>query len=212
MTSVPLEKRAPTLIEQLTGLAQIIAKTPPLTTLTSNTAPEKLIMEMDKKCGFDSPTLLHNNDSTLFDSTWDKTTTVDGFVLVFHSRLGKTDKLELNNKLKGHLPLRQAHLYLHDRNTIIGLWRGDYPLQALSTSLKNGYRQEWLPLSSMNSVRRGANRPKFDCNPQTSTKGSNSNILFYTYFCLQKQNESPFAVVVASRPSITLWMLWALKS
>lgn len=55
--------------------------------------------------------------------------------------------------------------------------------------------QEGLPSSSMNLLRRVPNTPKSYHNPQTSTKSSNSNTLFYTYACSQKKNAAPSAIV-----------------
>lgn len=130
MTSIPCENRAPILVGQLTGQAQVTAKTLSLATLTSNIKLEKLISEMDKKFGCDCTTLLHNNVSAFSDYTWDKSMTIDEFVVGFLIRLDKIQKLELKDELKSHLRLTRANLDAHDGNIIVGSSGGYYFFQA----------------------------------------------------------------------------------
>lgn len=99
----------------------------------------------------DCTTLLHDNVSAFFAYTWNSSVPVDEFAVEFHTRPDKVHKLELNDKLKGHLLLRPANLNAHDKNIIVGSASGDYSLQAQSTSPRNAYRREGLRPSSMNT-------------------------------------------------------------
>lgn len=55
----------------------------------------------------------------------------------------------MEDGLKGHLLLCQSKLDGYETKIIIGFAGGDYSLQTLKTSLRNTYRSEILPLSSM---------------------------------------------------------------
>lgn len=65
--------------------------------------------------------------------------TADVLVFGLPTMLDRIDKPDLNDKLKGHLLLRQADLDGHDRNVIVKFSGGNYFLQALSTSLNDSY-------------------------------------------------------------------------
>lgn len=153
MTSVDQSRKAPTVIGRLSGQAQVIAKTLSIETLTSADGLTKLLEELDKKFGLDKISLLHKNVSEFFDFVWDRNDTVDEFVIGFHSRLEKISTLALDETLKGHILLRQANLDPHDRNIIIGSAGGNYSLQSLSTALRNAFRAEGMPATSMNTSR-----------------------------------------------------------
>lgn len=72
MTSISANRRAPTIIGQLTGQAQVTAKSLPLGKLTSENGVASLLREMDQKLGFDNVTLLQNNITDFFDYCWEK--------------------------------------------------------------------------------------------------------------------------------------------
>lgn len=208
MTSISAPRRAPTIIGQLTGQAQITAKTLPLAELTSESGVTSLIREMDKKFGLDTVTLLHNNISDFFDYNWDHTMSVEEFVVGFHSRLDRISKLDMNDELKGHLLLKQANLDSHDRNLVVGAAGGDYTLQALATSLRNAFRTEGLPPASMNcnpprlrypspilrnsgSGRASRNHGSKSSPGEQSTGGP----MFYTYMSVDNANDTPSAII-----------------
>lgn len=207
MTTVIPERRAPTIIGQLTGQAQVTAKTLPLTSLTSESGVANLLEELDRKFGLDQTTLLHNNISSFFDYTWESNMSVEEFVIGFHSRLDKISKLNLNDELKGHLLLRQANLDSHDRNIVVGSAGGDYSLQALATSLRNAYRREGLPASSMTSSLPSHNRSRplitknskqnqarEPSNPRSPTLPA-EDLLFFTHLSADKQADTPAAII-----------------
>lgn len=208
MTSIAPERRAPTVIGQLTGQAQVTAKTLPLTVLTSETGITSLLKEMDKKFGLDSVTLLHNNISDFFDYNWDKHMTVEEFVVGFHSRLDKVSKLDMNDELKGHLLLKQANLDSHDRNLVVGAAGGDYTLQALATSLRNAFRCQAPPHVSMNTNKPGYRYSSaFLRSPDNapsngittvqngSPSSSSESPMFFTHMSVDFVNDVPSAIV-----------------
>lgn len=209
MTSVSAERRAPTIIGQLTGQAQVTAKTLPLSELTSESGVSSLLREMDKKFGLDTVTLLHNNISDFFDYNWDKSMSVEEFIVGFHSRLDKISKLDMNDELKGHLLLKQANLDNHDRNLVVGAAGGDYSLQALATSLRNAFRAEGFPAASMNTnrprprssfgsalnqnhSRSQSNYPKMSAPESSSPDGGPT---FYTFMSSDEVIDMPSAIV-----------------
>lgn len=81
-----------------------------LRVLSSENEVKNLIEKLEKTIGVDNVTLLHNNISSFFDMSWEKTMKVDEFVVRFHSTLGRICTLKLNDGLKGHLLLRQEDL------------------------------------------------------------------------------------------------------
>lgn len=129
------------------------------------------------------------------------------FVVVFHTRLDKISKLDMNEELKGHLLLKHANLDTHDCNLVIGAAGGDYSLQSLATSLRNSFRSEGLPTSSMNT-----NPSRSRCYQPSSPNNYNSSKvrltsrhtskppipgdpLFFTYMNSEADANSPSAIV-----------------
>ena len=55
----------------------------------------------------------------------------------------------MDDKLKGHLLLRQAMLDAHDKNMIIGSASGSHDINQLSTAMRNAYIDQ--PPSSVNT-------------------------------------------------------------
>lgn len=76
---------------------------------------------------------------------------VDEFVAAFHAKLDKITMLDVKDELKEYFLLKQAILDSHKTNIVIGCTGGKYFLQELSLSLRNIYRDESPPLSSMAS-------------------------------------------------------------
>lgn len=190
ITSAAAEKRAPTLILQLTSDIQVTAKTLPLSILTSETGFEKLVAKFGKNFECDSATLLHKNVPAFSDYTWETNMLVHELVVGLHARLDKISTLEVKDVLKGHLLLHQALLHGHDRSMSIGSAGGDYSLQTLSTSLRNDYRAESPPPSSMATSGAGGNRrflrypQKYICgslSPKSNRSGELKPSLFFTF-------------------------------
>lgn len=174
--SVVAENRAPSLIEQLVGQAQIDAKNLSLPMLTTISGLDKLIAEFDKKNKSDSTTILHNKVFAFFDYIWEKTMSVYEFVAEFHAMLVKIALLNLKTELKGHLLIPQAKLDGHDMNNVIGSAGGDYSLQALTNSVQNSYCTKGLP-SSLMATFRASRRRCAHCMPYKSSHGSSNTAL-----------------------------------
>lgn len=74
--------------------------------------------------------------------------TVSEFVLCFHSRIDKIIKLDLKDELESHLCLMESNLDTHDHSIVVSSACGDYPLQAIASSLDDAYLLEELLFSS----------------------------------------------------------------
>lgn len=53
---------------------------------------------------------MHNNGIAFFDYTWGKAMSADKGFVKFHAKLNKIASLDMKDKLKGQLLLRQAQL------------------------------------------------------------------------------------------------------
>lgn len=151
MTSIAAPRRASTIIGQLTGQTQVTAKTFSLSELTFNDYVTSLLRELDKKSCLDTVTLLHDSISGFFDYQWDKSLSVEEFVVGFHSRLDKKSELDINDELKGHLYQKQANLDSRDHNLVVGAAGGYNSLQALAASLRNAFCSERFPPALINT-------------------------------------------------------------
>ena len=57
---------------------------------------------------------------------------VEQFIPGFQKRVDKILQLNLDEKLKGHLLLRQAELVYHEKHAVIGAASGSYDVQQVS--------------------------------------------------------------------------------
>lgn len=80
---------------------------------------------------------------------------VEEFVVGFHSRLDVISERCMKDELKVPLLLKQTSLDSHDWNLVVGATGGDFSLSALATSLRNAFRREGFPTSSMNTNHQG---------------------------------------------------------
>lgn len=206
MTFVEQSRKAPTVVGRLPDKAQVNAKTLSVERLISPERLKKPFEELSKKFGLDKTSLLHKHVSEFFDFIWDRYDSVDDFVIGFHSPLHKISSLRLHEKSKGHILLRQANLNPHDRNIVVGSAGGNYSLQAVTTALRNAYRTEGLPATSMasssvraprrNGVRRerrwGFGRSSPSSNYQDY---QDEPPLFYGFVSEQGSNEQPGAIL-----------------
>lgn len=90
---------------------------------------------------------------------------VEQYIAGFHSRLDKIATLNLDDKLKGHLLLRQASLQMHEKNMLIGAASGSYDVKNLTAAMRNAYIQQAPAESSMNTRDDANSRPPV--RPQT---------------------------------------------
>lgn len=59
------------------------------------------------------------------------------FISTFHTRVDKIASLNLDEKLKGHLLLRQADLQYHDQHIFVGAPNGSYDVNQVSAALRS---------------------------------------------------------------------------
>lgn len=149
MTPVEENRKAGTVVDCLSGQAEHIAGKWSLEVLKVPDDLSKLLEELDEKFSLEKVNLFHNTVSDFLDFLWDRKATVHQFVIGFHSRLEKASSLSLDEKLEGHILLRQASLDAYGRNVIIGSAGGKYSFQAITTALRNAFRTERLPAISM---------------------------------------------------------------
>lgn len=146
--------------------------------------------------------MLFNNISNFFDFTYEKTTNVNEFVNGFCSRLGRISRLELNEKLKSTLLLRQTNLDVHNRSNVIGSAGGNYSLRAIATSLQNAYRSEVVDATSMTtlspshshcthfkSIESVRNTHRID------SANASRALLFYTFVSANYDSQNPSAII-----------------
>lgn len=179
-----------------------------------------ILKHLDKSYGIDTVDQLDLNLAAFLDYSWSGNMYVEQFIAGFHSRLDKIAELAIDDKLKGHLLLRQAGLDGHSRNMIVGASAGNYDVTAISTALRQAFRNADRPSHttsaagpshprSKNDGRKNYqnkyNRRRYD---RTSSSGRRNNQsenndyphkkhnpdVFYTYRTVLPRNE-PGAIV-----------------
>lgn len=128
-------------------------------------------------------------------------------VVGYHSRLYKISKLDMNDDFKVNLLLKHVNLDSHDRNLVIRAAGGDYSIQPLATGLKNAFRSEELPPSSISAAaRRHRHPPKPIPNndkgyAQLNARAGHNSVgsalnghIFYTYLTSDNINHVPRAM------------------
>lgn len=59
------------------------------------------------------------------------------FISGFHTRVDKIASIKIDEKLKGHILIRQANLPQHDHQVIIGAASGNYDVDSISSALRS---------------------------------------------------------------------------
>lgn len=142
LTSLAEEKKGPALVGRLGGEAKASAKTISLENICAADGVERLLKHLDKSYAIDAANQLDADLALFLDYTWKKSMSVEQYIAGFHSRLDKISTLQLDNKLKGHLLLRQAALAPQDRNMLVGAASGSYDVQHLTAALRNAYMNQ----------------------------------------------------------------------
>lgn len=207
-TSITPPRRAPASIGQITGKAQVAAKTLSLSGLTSEVNVTSLPRAMDKKFGLHTKTLLHNITLEFFDYQQDKSLLDEESAVDFYSRLDKISELDMNEELKSLTLLKQANLSSHDRNEGVSAASESYSLEALARSLKNAFHRMGFPSVSkfINHTRyrpllTSATRNSVNCTCRnTHVKvhtrlSSPDSLMFYIYMNTDNLNSVPGAVI-----------------
>jgi len=129
LTSLDETKRGSALIARLSGEAKASATSLGTETIFSKTGVTSILEKLDKLYQLDKTDQLDIDLTTFLDYTWKSNFSVEQFIAGFHTRLDKISSLKLDEKLKGHLLLRQAGLDTHSRNMIIGAASGSYDVK-----------------------------------------------------------------------------------
>ncbi len=147
LTTLAAEKRGPAIIGRLSGEAKSSAKTLSIAEITANDGVTKILVHLDKSYAVDATDQLDLDLAAFLDYSWRSTLTVEQFIAGFHVRLDKISDLNMDDKLKGHLLLRQAGLDTHTRNMIVGAASGQYDVGSISAALRQAYRGATAPPS-----------------------------------------------------------------
>ncbi len=117
-----------------------MAKTLPVSTISSTDGVAQILGHLDKSYSIDDTDQLDLDLANFLEFTWHKSATVEQFIAGFHTRLHKISSLNIDDKLKGHLLLRQANLDPMDKSMIVGAASGKYDVNSISGALRQAYR------------------------------------------------------------------------
>eukprot|EP00171_Calliarthron_tuberculosum_P018277 IDg18277t1 len=213
LTSMEAKRRGPALIGRLGGEAKSSAKTLTLEVISSEDGVNSILEHLDKSYAVDATNQLDLDLATFLDYVWEKSMTVEQFIAGFHARLDKIAALNIDNKLKGHLLLRQAALDAQDRNIIVGAASGKYDVKDISIALRQAYRNSKDNEATMSTASSSKQCAKckslgkmcFKCRRYREGKNSDrrkekpasQRIAFYT-FSTQPPNEANCRAIVDS--------------
>eukprot|EP00171_Calliarthron_tuberculosum_P004551 IDg4551t1 len=140
LTTLNSKKQGPALIGRLSGEAKSAAKSLELTVIASENGANAILERLDQSYGIDETDQLDIDLAAFLDFTWNGRSSIDQFIAGFNNRLDKISELKINNRLKGHLLIRQACLDTHSRNMIVGAASGKFEITAVANSLRQAYR------------------------------------------------------------------------
>lgn len=95
---------------------------------------------VDKAYAIDEIDQVENDLAKFLDYTWKKNVSIENFTSGFHTRVDKISELKLDEKLKGHLILRQMTLANYDRHVAIGAESECYEVNHVTAVLRNIFR------------------------------------------------------------------------
>ncbi len=207
LTTLSQKKQGPALVGRLSGEAKASVKTLQIDTICSPEGVPEILEHLDKSYAVDETDKLDTDLATFLDYTWKKSMTIEEFIAGFHTRLDKIASLNMDDKLKGHLLLRQALLDNQDRNMIIGAASGKYEVKHVGAALRSAFRNRETPMSSMKSsgvlnhekkkngyIQNKNARNKNWQSTKNSIKGS-KRPTFYTYRTVPVQSSKHRAIV-----------------
>jgi len=139
-TTLEETKRGVAIIARLAGEAKSSAVSIENDKIFSKTGVTEILEKLDKLYLVDKTDQLDIDLTSFLDYTWKSSFNVEQFIAGFHTRLDKISSLALDEKLKGHLLLRQAGLDSHTKNMIIGAASGSYDVTSISNSLRQAFR------------------------------------------------------------------------
>ena len=137
ITSFDCTKHGPAIIGCLFGEAKTAAESLDLDDICLSDGAALILARLEKAYAIDKTNQLDQDFASFLDYTWRKEVSVEHFISGFHTRVDKISQLNLDDKLKGHLLLRQASLILQERHIIVGASSGIYDVNDISAALRN---------------------------------------------------------------------------
>ena len=125
---------------RLSGEAKAAVKTLGVDKICSDEGAMSILEQLDKLYGVDSADQLDMDLAEFLDFYWKQPMSIEEFIAGFHARLDKLSELNMNDKLKGHLLIRQAGLDRNNRNVIVGAAAGNYDVAKISNALRQAFR------------------------------------------------------------------------
>ena len=151
LTSLSKSKCGAALIGRLSGEAKASARTLTIADICTDKGVDLLLTHLDKSFATDPANRLDADLAAFLDFTWKKTMSVEQYIAGFHSRLDRISSLKMDDKLKGHLLLRQAMLDTHEKNMILGAASGNHDVNRLTSALRNAYIDSTPSNTNMNT-------------------------------------------------------------
>ena len=142
LTTLESPKQGPALIGRLSGDAKAAAKSLGTDVIGSSLGPQKILEHLDKSYAVDDVDQLGIDLAAFLDYNWKGNISIEEYIASFHSRLDKLSDLKMNDKLKGHLLLRQAGLDLTTSNFIVGAASGNYNNNKISAAARRALHVE----------------------------------------------------------------------
>ena len=118
LTILPSAKHGAAIVGRLQGEAKTAAKTISADQICSKRGIELILERLDKAYAIDKNNQLDADLVDFLDYSWKKELSVEHFISGFHTRVDKISQLSLDDKLKGHLLLRQADLEDHENMSL----------------------------------------------------------------------------------------------
>lgn len=113
LTTLPAIKHVQTIIGCLQGEAKTAAKMIEVELICRERGVELILGQLDKTYAVDNTNQLDDDLADFLYYCRKDELSVEHFISGFHARVDKISQLNIDEKLKGHLMLRQAHLESH---------------------------------------------------------------------------------------------------
>lgn len=138
-----------------------------------------------------------DTDLAKFLDWWKKTFSVKQFIVGVHSWLDEISLLNIDEKPKGNLLLRQTSLQLHEKNILVGAASGSFSVLSLRSALQNEYQKSQpiggtMTTSTVKNLKINGSRRNRDCPSQGSYSTRRT---CYTFKCSSPCSELTGAVV-----------------
>lgn len=100
-----------------------------------------ILKRLEKAYGINKVNHIYHDLAEFLNYSWKKSVSVEYFISGFHARVDKIADFNLDDKLKGHIFLRQADLANHDRHVVIGTSSGLHEVNFVSAVLRSILRK-----------------------------------------------------------------------